>query len=680
MSIKNKLVTAVTTAGLLAGLFGSAFVPAARAVYADGTKDWFSLDTRTAAGSTALIVGTKSAAETGAAETVTAKTLSSGYLVFTSGLLSSTGSLAERTPPTGTAAAATTSTWTASGTCEFEAQEGADSNGTAPALTTLTATSVVFTAAAADTLAQLSVQVEVTGSGTCTVTHVLSAGNTDSQTWTIYTGYANAAAATAVSATKTTITPRANDTLGGSSQLTSGLPTICSRYDVTAAMTTPAICSGHYELSLVVKDATGQNLGATTTGDSRLICSVVSGDAYIDAANTNRVGGADTAGAAATIRAAGLTTETVGNGAAGVYSCAITPKALTTTGKATFKIATVGGTTLITQEVQFLGPVTSVTMTGPSALAVGNAAVADALSVSIKDAAGTAYTGTQTTSAAGSAVLVEANVVETYVGTNTVATGVGAAADGDEKISFAADTCLATDYGKSIKMVYSDSTSGNDISSSITIKCVYAQAKITAMAAKVDGGVSYGDAPSTTSCAAGQSISFEFTATDGVSDIAPRGFTGPDLVISRSWTTAGATGALVFFSGVAQYDLECPSAAGTHWIVFSRTDNDPEADGSQAYQTAKHTFTVTDATGALTTPSISVGPKKIVVTATFPNIISGAVKFEVENAITGVVRTYNRKTNATGQATYRVAARGTFYITAMKADGSVITETVTVNR
>ncbi len=31
MSIKNKLVTAVTTAGLLAGLFGSAFVPAARA-------------------------------------------------------------------------------------------------------------------------------------------------------------------------------------------------------------------------------------------------------------------------------------------------------------------------------------------------------------------------------------------------------------------------------------------------------------------------------------------------------------------------------------------------------------------------------------------------------------------------------------------------------------------------
>ena len=36
MSIKNKLVTAVTTAGLLAGLFGSAFVPAARAAAGDG--------------------------------------------------------------------------------------------------------------------------------------------------------------------------------------------------------------------------------------------------------------------------------------------------------------------------------------------------------------------------------------------------------------------------------------------------------------------------------------------------------------------------------------------------------------------------------------------------------------------------------------------------------------------
>jgi len=31
VSIKKKLVTAITTAGLLAGLFGSAFVPAAKA-------------------------------------------------------------------------------------------------------------------------------------------------------------------------------------------------------------------------------------------------------------------------------------------------------------------------------------------------------------------------------------------------------------------------------------------------------------------------------------------------------------------------------------------------------------------------------------------------------------------------------------------------------------------------
>jgi len=31
VSIKKKLVTAITTAGLLAGLFGSAFVPAANA-------------------------------------------------------------------------------------------------------------------------------------------------------------------------------------------------------------------------------------------------------------------------------------------------------------------------------------------------------------------------------------------------------------------------------------------------------------------------------------------------------------------------------------------------------------------------------------------------------------------------------------------------------------------------
>jgi hypothetical protein len=35
MSIKNKFVTAITTAGLLAGLFGSAFVPTASAATLD---------------------------------------------------------------------------------------------------------------------------------------------------------------------------------------------------------------------------------------------------------------------------------------------------------------------------------------------------------------------------------------------------------------------------------------------------------------------------------------------------------------------------------------------------------------------------------------------------------------------------------------------------------------------
>jgi len=43
VSIKNKLVTAVTTAGLLAGLFGSAFVPAARADVGDSVA--FECDT-----------------------------------------------------------------------------------------------------------------------------------------------------------------------------------------------------------------------------------------------------------------------------------------------------------------------------------------------------------------------------------------------------------------------------------------------------------------------------------------------------------------------------------------------------------------------------------------------------------------------------------------------------------
>jgi len=55
------------------------------------------------------------------------------------------------------------------------------------------------------------------------------------------------------------------------------------------------------------------------------------------------------------------------------------------------------------------------------------------------------------------------------------------------------------------------------------------------------------------------------------------------------------------------------------------------------------------------------------------------VKFEVENALTGVVRTYNRKANASGVATWRNATAALKYVTAIDSDDN-LTDTISVKR
>jgi hypothetical protein len=114
-------------------------------------------------------------------------------------------------------------------------------------------------------------------------------------------------------------------------------------------------------------------------------------------------------------------------------------------------------------------------------------------------------------------------------------------------------------------------------------------------------------------------------------------------------------------------------------VIYSATDSDTVTTGSQAFA-QKISFTVTNDADALTARTLSVNAAGTVVTAS--GFAAGSVvKFEVENAATGVVRTYSRKANASGVATWRNATSALKYVTAYPAaDTSAITETIEVKR
>ena len=121
------------------------------------------------------------------------------------------------------------------------------------------------------------------------------------------------------------------------------------------------------------------------------------------------------------------------------------------------------------------------------------------------------------------------------------------------------------------------------------------------------------------------------------------------------------------------------TTSGAQYVIYSATDSDTVTSGSQAFA-QKISFTVSNGADALTARTISVGTKGIVVTAS--GFAAGSVvKFEVENAATGVVRTYSRKANTSGVATWKNATNALKYVTAYPAaDTSAITETIEVNR
>jgi hypothetical protein len=117
------------------------------------------------------------------------------------------------------------------------------------------------------------------------------------------------------------------------------------------------------------------------------------------------------------------------------------------------------------------------------------------------------------------------------------------------------------------------------------------------------------------------------------------------------YATTGGTGTFTMTVAIAEWDASAPLADVTY------------------------TASIKIGTSA---NSIEAGPKKKVATANFgATAAGGRIAFTIENTA-GTTRTYYRKANASGVATFTLRKRGTFEVTAVFGDS--ITDTVTLKK
>ena len=214
-------------------------------------------------------------------------------------------------------------------------------------------------------------------------------------------------------------------------------------------------------------------------------------------------------------------------------------------------------------------------------------------------------------------------------------------------------------------------TAGLINSNTETLTCVANAVKITGVTV-----LTTGTSGSATGGAVGQTIKYSVTATDGYGRAAGVGasFT---FTTTNSWTTAG-TAVISFNNGTGTGSITLPANSGAQYRVLSATDADQVTSGAQGFS-QKISFTVTNAVDALVDYAITAVKSKV----TGSNFAAKApVKVEVENATKGTVKVYTRKANAAGQVVYTVAGRGTFYVTMYTgaAGAEVLSNTVTVKR
>jgi hypothetical protein len=621
VSIKKKFATAVATAGLLAGLFGSAFVPSAYA----------------AAPTVAVTSGNKDGADATAKTFYHLSTVNPSIVVTATDTDGNDGGSYEVT---------------VTGTTILSCVESGTSDLVTTVIGTGSCTATVTVTAGETVVMTLSLKKMAAGaSATIALTGPSDADNSTALTldYTTVTSVASTAGSTVANATQSAkafkMNSDGNNTKGETTDVADEVIGGVDYFLPTGALS-EAVYAG------LVSNGYG-----TPTGNISVIAEVSNDDFTVGCDDTVS-GGATSSGAAIQIITA----------TAGVFECEVHSDGADSAGGAwTLTVrTTLTGTVVGTASGAFYGEVSSIT----ASLVAGNrvpetpaADVDDFVKLVVKDAAGKAYG------------LAETNAL-TITGYGTVAGGTTAGAEDMADGTSAAtknyfklddDFCPASSTGKtaSVQAAIVNATGTSIKSNALTIVC----------AADKDDAITI------------QKIEFEknnplpgetfdvhvyMEDADGVlagaGDVAAADFvlnlTGATET-GATWdgTTVTAATSVVNGYGYIVFELKAPSTIGTVITV-----NDPTSS------VIAKVITTNDAYEGV----LSVGPKKLKATADFgPAAAKKKVAFVLESAA-GVTKTYYRRANASGVASYTIALRGTWTVYA--TFGDEISDTGTMRR
>jgi hypothetical protein len=259
----------------------------------------------------------------------------------------------------------------------------------------------------------------------------------------------------------------------------------------------------------------------------------------------------------------------------------------------------------------------------------------------------------------------------------------GGAVSVDGYVSVDATLCTTALQGAFPITVVYENANEDELNATINVVCTSAATKITGIAMeKLLVGP-------------GEKFDVELTAIDDAGKAAGYGATVADaatLVLSPATNTAAgeirktdgtqqAVGDFqgadwVVADGAGAVEVTAPTTKGTYTMVLTYTDIDGTTTGSTA-GTYTLTVTVRD-TNLASKADLTAGSKKKVASADFgPGAAGLKVAFVLENA-SGVTKTFYRKANASGVASYTIALRGTWTVYATFGDS--ITDTVTLKK
>jgi len=669
VSIKKKLVTAVTTAGLLAGLFGSAFVPVARASAVALDPVLTSVECTGADNTGAVSSGANSCTWVSTTAPVITTTYTfDGVDVGTYSWTLGSG--------------VTLSNYSAVGT-------GNNTFNVALVGSTLNA-NVTTQAAGAGTLV-VTLTLAKASAGTVTIASPLGTAGTG-RTLTVKSIAAAAAGVatpyTSVVLDQTTTRTITDDVAANSATGIAGTTSVNSSVDYVSAAFG---ADGIFEWDYIVRDAyavAGMDIDSEqyTASVSPTTCGTVDIGAS-SAAATNSF--------AATVSGLGADGD-ADNATDNLFVAWKHPGAdkgclatITITKAAT-------GTVIDTFKIGALGETASVTLTGPSHVAANLVTDEDMegqLVIVAKDSNGITIPGTF---ANPSFTAKDADgLALTITPTDTPAAGgadEGGTADDDKFGFLATGLCPADSEGK-VRTIYAEGetlvATGKAKSNTISVTCTGKLAYVSAVAF---GKTSY--YPS-------ESATVTFTMKDSAGRTAGVGsyMVGTGYAIANSPATGGSAttepaaiidsldtnndgldaaekGILVQTVGTYEYAYVMGSAAGVAGFLLDIADNDGATTGSQQGLFTVKTV-VSAAFAAVSDATISAGAKKKIATATFGAAAGKKVAFVLENA-SGVTKTYYRKANASGVAKYTIALNGTWTVYA--TFGDEITDTVTLRK